>query len=732
MRQLCIAVLVVLVSHQAEATIHRVSNTPGSTATFSTIQAAHDSALPFDTLMVEPWFDPGISTPSDSLLGYAPTVISKNVVIIGNGYFNDQLFPERVMPGSSRIQRLSLTSGASGTSIHGVDAAKIQIGANGVTVQHSRVQHLRLQSCGNAKIQANFIEGGYPGLPAIALINATFNQVVNNIVIAPVDMLGTDQYCLFVQSGAFGNSYNHNVFDGGLLSLQDAVMANSIFSGALLQDFGDAFIEFCIFSTTGVVTEFDSQGIPNTLGNILDPTLNNQLDIDLLNVFDSSSVSPDGSFDIQPTSVADGTSNDGGNIGAFDVDGYALGGFAKVPVVALFDPAASDQHSGFIPATFQLIQPDFLSLSQAEYYVDVDPGFGLGQNMNIPVGSANLDYFVAMSLQGFAVGEHTVGIRTRDVSGTWGLPVEFKTLKEEEDVKKDLLNLKAFWDNDPGYGDEEISLSASAADDDGNLTQVAFEDDLLPLLDFNPGLHVLHIRPEDANQVPGVTYVTHYLVLDDLQPQEAIATLTAFWDDDPGYGNEEFTFVGSTGAFNEFFDVDVFASGLQPGMHHLYWRSYDNLGAVSVTYGTAYIVQDESTELAIQGLEYFWDDDPGYGEAIQLDAPPAGLIIWEEYFNNMPPSTLLSLGNHTLTVRSVDVEGNWSVSVERNVLVVEELTIIDVNGDMEIGTADLLSVIAAYTCDTPDPACAINDLNFSTVVDSADILMILANYGINL
>lgn len=60
----------------ANATILRVSNVPGSSAPYSTIEAAHEAAIPGDTIMVEG---------SADSYGYKIT-ITKKIVLIGPGY----------------------------------------------------------------------------------------------------------------------------------------------------------------------------------------------------------------------------------------------------------------------------------------------------------------------------------------------------------------------------------------------------------------------------------------------------------------------------------------------------------------------------------------------------------------------------------------------------------------------------------------------------------------------
>ncbi|MGC6531659.1 MAG: hypothetical protein ACON34_01515 [Flavobacteriales bacterium] len=232
----------------------------------------------------------------------------------------------------------------------------------------------------------------------------------------------------------------------------------------------------------------------------------------------------------------------------------------------------------------------------------------------------------------------------------------------------------------------------------------------------------------------GVLYLaTEVLLLDAPAPEVPLAGVHAFFDNDPGYGEETFIFDGgSTLTFDEVFDTFIPFSRLNPDQHTLFVRKRDLEGNFSVTYGTGVYVVDTPVELSISGLEYYWqNDDPGYGNATPLDVPTGNLTDWTAYFNMMPPSEGLELGAHTVTVRVQDVEGNWSVSVQRDVEVLDELVVIDVSGDGMFGTSDILNVIADFGCNIFEPECYESDFNFNTTVGTDDLLMILANFGQN-
>ncbi len=75
MKKKIVTLVVFCAAMAANATILRVSNVSGSTAPYSTIEAAHDAASPGDTIMVD-----------GSPTGYGKITITKKLVLLGPGY----------------------------------------------------------------------------------------------------------------------------------------------------------------------------------------------------------------------------------------------------------------------------------------------------------------------------------------------------------------------------------------------------------------------------------------------------------------------------------------------------------------------------------------------------------------------------------------------------------------------------------------------------------------------
>jgi hypothetical protein len=126
-------VLAILVSLfmtvSAQAKIWRVNNNIGIAADFTTLQNAHNAAAAGDTIYVE-----GSNT------SYGNLTSSKQLYIIGPGYFLDQLPNSQVGQLTAKVGDMTLNNGAGGTVIMGVDfyGNTLTLYCNDVTVRKNK------------------------------------------------------------------------------------------------------------------------------------------------------------------------------------------------------------------------------------------------------------------------------------------------------------------------------------------------------------------------------------------------------------------------------------------------------------------------------------------------------------------------------------------------------------------------------------------------------------------
>lgn len=150
-----------------------------------------------------------------------------------------------------------------------------------------------------------------------------------------------------------------------------------------------------------------------------------------------------------------------------------------------------------------------------------------------------------------------------------------------------------------------------------------------------------------------------YFVLFSAMPalaQPNINQVEYFADTDPGFGN------GTSVVFAPQQDVSVLFPLLlnqEPGVHLIGLRAKDADGMWSHTNFIPVYVEDNTVGL-IDRMEYFWDTDPGFGNAIPfpLSEPVADFNSGSLIGFDVPVD--LSVGTHKLFVRSHDVRGRWS------------------------------------------------------------------------
>jgi len=163
MKVLALAISAFL-SLSVQAKIWRVNNNVGIAADFTTIQAAHNGAASGDTVYVE-----GSNT------SYGTLTCSKQLTIIGPGYFLDQVPNTQALMQSARMGNFTLNSGSAGTSIIGLDfnGSTIDVYVNDITIRKSRFSS---SNATDAIWTAGFINLWY--------VNNNSSTGVSNIVIS--------------------------------------------------------------------------------------------------------------------------------------------------------------------------------------------------------------------------------------------------------------------------------------------------------------------------------------------------------------------------------------------------------------------------------------------------------------------------------------------------------------------------------------------------------------------
>lgn len=161
-------------------TIRRVNNS-GITGTniYSTVQLAHDAAVAGDIIQVEPSSD-----------NYGNLNITKNVTVVGPGYFLGQNTGLQANPLPASISNLYFSSGSSGASVAGLTMSQAYIGASNVSLQRCNLSSWIYLGYAVGTSNINIRQNYAPGLQHWG--NATNNVLVtNNIFVSSSSLAAT-------------------------------------------------------------------------------------------------------------------------------------------------------------------------------------------------------------------------------------------------------------------------------------------------------------------------------------------------------------------------------------------------------------------------------------------------------------------------------------------------------------------------------------------------------------
>ncbi len=226
-----------------------------------------------------------------------------------------------------------------------------------------------------------------------------------------------------------------------------------------------------------------------------------------------------------------------------------------------------------------------------------------------------------------------------------------------------------FFDTDPGFGNASpLPVTAGTT---VSTTQT------INTTGLNAGVHRYYVRAKDQGGNWGLTSISLLYVMNPgltLPAGNALAAINKaeyFFDTDPGFGNgQNIPLTSGTTITLPNLALDI--TGLSMGTHRLFVRVKDQQGNWSLTSpGSLNIIANISLPPnaapgTITGMEYFFDTDPGFGNASSLAITP-GIDVTSSGLTDI---SALPVGTHRYFVRAKDQNGNWSLSQERTVSIV--------------------------------------------------------------
>lgn len=310
--------------------------------------------------------------------------------------------------------------------------------------------------------------------------------------------------------------------------------------------------------------------------------------------------------------------------------------------------------------------PALANITAAEYFIDVDPGFGAATPITVTAAN-NIPALVAsINVTGLTPGVHQLQVRSVDATGNWSITATqtFENLQPLYSNASTLVNITAaeyFIDSDPGFG-AATAITITAANDIPALISS------INLTGLTPGVHQLQVRSRDANGNWSLTAAANF---ENLQPSynsaATLANITAveyFIDTDPGFGLAmAIPLTPSVDVNNLLVSIDLTGIGT-PGNKQLFVRSIDANGKWSLTnnaqFNNAVYIYPPApiTPGDIMMIEYFFDTDPGYGNGTPVSfmgSPDLNNFLFTANISSLP------VGTHTLFLRSK--QNPWSLTV---------------------------------------------------------------------
>lgn len=227
------------------------------------------------------------------------------------------------------------------------------------------------------------------------------------------------------------------------------------------------------------------------------------------------------------------------------------------------------------------------NIVRAEYFVDADPGQGLGTPLAVAASNNITSLTVVINTASLPNGLHRLFVRTQNATGQWSVPEprEFAVTQDytyplaASQAQSPVVRAEYFVDTDPGYG-QGVAIPLSTGTDVTGIT-ASINTTGLPI-----GLHRVGLRTQDAAGRWTSTAVHELLITDDFAyptaPAAAGPVIAAeyFVDTDPGFGQAApIELAPGTDVSNVSLTINT--AGLSQGMHTLYIRSRQNPWSVT-------------------------------------------------------------------------------------------------------------------------------------------------------
>ncbi len=283
-----------------------------------------------------------------------------------------------------------------------------------------------------------------------------------------------------------------------------------------------------------------------------------------------------------------------------------------------------------------------------------------------------------------------------------------------------LTKFEYYFDTESGIGN---GTAVTANANTGELSQTLS----IPLTGLSEGFHKVVVRAKDDNNVWSMYSIANFYISDfgEVRTVPNLAAAEYFFGVDPGVGNGTALAVpANTGDVNTTFAIPL--ANLPAGFHTITLRAKDTDGTWGLHSTANFYISDFSPSVApkdIVSLEYWFDTDPGIGNATAITLSPSQLV------NQVIPIPLneLSVGFHKIGIRVKNEDGTWSFYDQKLFYINEEYIVSPLSEaeflfDAEFGFGTGTSAVLTptgnpdeFTVEIPTDLinCGVHDLSLS-------------------
>ena len=342
-------------------------------------------------------------------------------------------------------------------------------------------------------------------------------------------------------------------------------------------------------------------------------------------------------------------------------------------------------------------------ISSIEYYYDTDPGVGMATVVDINPDVAVLDANYVFPTTGLSVGAHILYMRLLDAAGEPTLTVKRNfTIQSAPAVNtSDITQVEYFYDIDPGVGMGNSLAVGPSGTINENLS--------LATAALATGSHRLYVRTGNAAGTYSLYDAGTFSII--AAPPQNTANISAieyFFDTDPGVGSATQITISQAASIDE--NVSFITTGQPVGNYLTYLRVGNTDGDWSHYDRKNYSVIDAPpvNTADIIGMEYFFNTDPGVGNATPIAVGPTADLDVQIAI----PTASLPIGSQQLFLRVMNADGTYSLY---------DRVVTSVQVDAPINTADITGAEFFFDQDpgigngfqVPVPTSSTADENFT-------------------